>query len=254
MFDSNINSWILPVIVLKYVDSVNSHSTKSVESDSGRKEACMARQKNQHLRRSELVHATQSVLAQFGLDGTRLHRVAKQAGVSPGTVLYYYPDMQALIAEAIRLGIDRFDVARRELVESIPSPAARLESLIRHGLPLDGEDLDVRVFNQLGGAAGENSFAAVLLTSLYDRQVELYRLVLEQGATSGDFSLAQDPLTLSRNLVALEDAYGYRIVARHGAIDAQIAANLILDYAQLATGYPFADAHVGRRSAIVENS
>ena len=56
---------------------------------------------------------------------------------------------------------------------------------------------------------------AALLTALYDRQVSMYQTILELGAARGDFTLTADSLTIARNLVALQDAYGYRIVARH---------------------------------------
>ncbi|MGO1435138.1 MAG: TetR/AcrR family transcriptional regulator [Canibacter sp.] len=196
----------------------------------------MARHKNQEGRRSEIRHATQRVIARFGPDGARLNRIAKEAQVSSGTVLYYYPNVDDLILEAVHLGIDRFDSERRKLIAEIPDAPSRLESLIRHGLPKNSHDIDVRMFNQLGGSAGENTFAAVLLTSLYDRQVALYQLVLEQGITAGDFTTSHDTLSLARNIVALEDAYGYRIIARHGSIDVQAAADLILDYAHHVLG------------------
>lgn len=199
----------------------------------------MARPKNQQHRRAEVLLATQQAIAQYGLDGARLHRIAKRAGLSPGSVLYYYPEMDQLLTDAILLGIDRFDISRSALIEGMGGPAERIEALIRHGLPHDAADLDVRMFCQLGGAAGENPLAAALLTSLFDRQVALYRFVLEQGAAAGVFTLRQDSLTLARNIVALEDAYGYRIVARHPVIDSSGATQLILDYAKLATGHDF---------------
>ena len=42
---------------------------------------------------------------------------------------------------------------------------------------------------------------------------------------------------MARNLVALEDAYGYRIIARHPSIDSETAAALIADYARIATAH-----------------
>ncbi len=196
----------------------------------------MARPKKQESRRAELAHAAQRVIARYGLDGARLHRIAAEASLTPGAVLYYYPEMDDLLIEAIRIGIDRFDAMRSTLIEEMGSPGDRLKALIDHGLPRDARDTDVRMFCQLGGAAGESALAATLLTSLYDRQVALYRVVLEQGAATGEFTLQQDALTIARNLVALEDAYGYRIVARHSVIDPAGAQALILAYAALATG------------------
>ena len=44
-------------------------------------------------------------------------------------------------------------------------------------------------------------------------------------------------LVIARNLVALEDAYGYRIIAKHPTIDHDTALELILASARLATGH-----------------
>jgi hypothetical protein len=78
----------------------------------------------------------------------------------------------------------------------------------------------------------------MLLTALFDRQVVLYQMILELGAARGDFVLIDDSQTIGRNLVALEDAYGYRIVARHPSIGPGEATELILSYARHATGNP----------------
>lgn len=56
------------------------------------------------------------------------------------------------------------------------------------------------------------------LTALHDRQVAMYRVILESGSVRGVFSLKDSIRSMSRNLVALEDAYGYRMMARHSAI------------------------------------
>jgi hypothetical protein len=77
-----------------------------------------------------------------------------------------------------------------------------------------------------------------MLTSLYDRQVAMYQVLLESGAASGAFELTQSSETIGRNIVALEDAYGYRMAARHPIIDHAVATELILDYARLATSHP----------------
>ena len=95
----------------------------------------------------------------------------------------------------------------------------------------------------LGGAASRYPVYAEMLTSLYDRQVAMYQVLLESGAASKSFRLTQASETIGRNIVALEDAYGYRMAARHPVIDHAVATQLILDYARLATGHPL-DARV----------
>ncbi|UYN84239.1 MAG: TetR family transcriptional regulator [Microcella sp.] len=202
----------------------------------------MARPKKQDARRDELVAATQRAILKSGPDGVRLNRVAAEAGLTSGAVLYYYPDIDELVLEANRVGMERFYDERMRMIDSLPDdPVVRLRALIVSGLPRDPDDPGVRLLCELGGSAGRNSVLAALLTTLFDRQVTLYQTVLEQGAARGHFALREASQRIARNLVALEDAYGYRIVARHPSIGHSEAAELLLDYARLATGHPLTD-------------
>ncbi|MFD4421620.1 TetR/AcrR family transcriptional regulator [Agromyces sp. NPDC058484] len=199
----------------------------------------MARPKQQDKRRSELILATQRVIGQFGLDGAKLARIAGAAGLTPGAVLYYYPDTEELVLEAINSSMARFYEERARMLESLDDdPPQRMVSMIENGLPGSRDDVDVRLFCQLGGAAGANQLAATLITTLYDRQVSLYQVILEQGRARGIFGGSNPSLEVARNIVALEDAYGYRIVADHPTITNEVAANLLLGYVRAETGHP----------------
>ena len=182
--------------------------------------------------------AAQRVIAEHGLGGVQLIDIAKAAGLTSGAVLYYYPDIDELVLEAIQRSIQRFQDDRAVMLESLADdPAVRLVRMVEAGLPTSGDDVEVRLFCQMGGTAGSNSLAATLLTGLYDRQVGLYQVVLEQGIARGVFSVPTSTLPVARNIVALEDAYGYRIVAGHGVIDTDVAIELVLDYARAITGH-----------------
>ncbi|WP_111718702.1 TetR/AcrR family transcriptional regulator [Homoserinimonas sp. OAct 916] len=202
----------------------------------------MARPKRQEARRSELVAAAQRAIIGHG-PGLGLHHVAEEAGLTSGAVLYYYPNLDELVLEANRAGMERFYEQRSRMLNELPDdPVDRLLALIRSGLPADRTDEGVRFLCELGGSAGRNPTAAALLTTLFDRQVSLYQVVLEQGAARGIFKLTQGSLTIARNLVALEDAYGYRIVAQHPVIDHAGAAELIIAFARMSTGHPLIPA------------
>jgi hypothetical protein len=123
-------------------------------------------------------------------------------------------------------------------IEDLSSPAEKLVLTVTSGLPVDPDDDDVKLLCALGGAASRYPVYAAMLTSLYDRQVSMYQVILESGAAAGVFSLTSSSRTIGRNIVALEDAYGYRMVARHPTIDHAVATDLILDYARLATNHP----------------
>lgn len=199
----------------------------------------MAKPSTRRQRRERLLDAAQKAVIAHGT-GVRLNQVAEQAGLTAGAVLYHYPDLQTLLLEANRSGMARFHDERIAAVEGITDPALKLVRTVRAGIPVDTDDEGVRLLCELGGAASRQPVYGALLTSLYDQQVAMYQVILEQGAARGDFVLGQPALTIARNLVALEDAYGYRMMAGHPTIDHEVAAGLILDYARLATGHPLA--------------
>jgi AcrR family transcriptional regulator len=196
----------------------------------------MARRKTRTERRRDLIEAARRAIVAHGADAVHLNQIAEEAGLTSGAVLYHYPEVADLLLEAHQAGMERFYARRVAEAEAISEPVRRLVATIRSGLPTGPDDPDVRLLCELGGAAGRNRAYAVLLTTLYDRQVSMYEGILAAGVAGGVFVLACDARVIARNLVALEDAYGYRVVARHPLIDAAVAVELILDYARLATG------------------
>ncbi|MFI6500877.1 TetR/AcrR family transcriptional regulator [Nonomuraea typhae] len=196
----------------------------------------MAQRKSRTDRRLDLIEAARRAIIRHGVDGVQLSHVAEEAGLTSGAVLYHYPDLAELLVEAQHAGMERFYEQRLRQIATVTDPVEKLVMTIRSGLPTGPLDPDVRLLNELGGAAGRNRMYGVLLTSLYDRQVSMYQSILDTGAALGVFTLTADALTISRNLVALEDAYGYRITARHPVIGPAEAVELILSYARSATG------------------
>ncbi|MBE3010242.1 TetR/AcrR family transcriptional regulator [Microbispora sp. NEAU-D428] len=202
----------------------------------------MTQRKSKADRRLDLIEAAHRAMLLHGAEGVHLNQIAEEAGLTSGAVLYHYPDLRELLIEAQHAGMERFYERRMKKISGISDPADKLIVTIRSGLPDGPDDAGVRLLCELGGAAGRNRVYATLLTTLFDRQVSMYQTILETGAAHGVFTLAQDSETIARNLVALEDAYGYRIVARHHSIDSDTAVELILDYARLATGNPLRPA------------
>jgi AcrR family transcriptional regulator len=198
----------------------------------------VATRKSRVERRADLIEAARRAMLRHGPDSVLLNQVAEQAGLTSGAVLYHYPDLGDLLLEANQAGMERFYSERMRRLSGLTDPVEKLVATIRSGLPTDADDADVRLLCALGGAAGRHRVYAALLTSLFDRQVSMYQAILDLGAGTGVFTLTADAESIARNLVALEDAYGYRIVARHPVLGPAEAAELILGYARQATGNP----------------
>jgi AcrR family transcriptional regulator len=192
-------------------------------------------------RREALREAARRAVVAHGPD-VRLVQVAQHAGITSGAVLYHYPDFETLLVEARSSGIERFYDARSAAVAGVSDPVRAVLTLVPLGLPADADDNDVRLLVELGSGSGRDPQIAEMLSDLFDREVDLYRSVLEAGAEAGVFDLQLPATTLARTIVALEDAYGQIIVARHPRLDREAAIGLILDVVRLGTGNPLVAA------------
>jgi AcrR family transcriptional regulator len=193
----------------------------------------VARPKNQAARRGQLKQAARRAIAERGIEGVRIKDVAEHAGLSSQAVLYYYPELDTLIEEAIQHVVERFAERRQETADGIDDPRTALVALIRAGLPSGPDDDDLRMTYDAAGYFRDNPTLGALIRSMTARQVEVYRRVLELGAAKGVFDLADTSQAIARNLVALEDAYGLYMIS--GGQVADEALRMILSFASMAT-------------------
>lgn len=199
----------------------------------------MARPKRQDARRASLITAAQRTIIKHGADGAILNRIAEEAQVAPQTVSYYYPELSGLIIDAIRHAMNRFYNERVTIVQEFDgSVVDQFRLMISLGLPVNADDPEVRLLCEMGGTSARFPIIAALLSTLFDREVSIYRSILDRGVAEGIFTLAAPPEEISRNLVSLEDAYGYRLIGHHPTISSKHAFELVLGYARLSVGHP----------------
>jgi len=183
----------------------------------------MARPKNQSERRATLVDATLQAVSEHGLRQLSLADVAQRAGLTRGAILYYYDDLDALLVEAHRAGLERFCDARDARIDAISDPAEQLAVAIREGLPSGPDDALMRLLYEFDVLAGSSKLHDELVEAMYARQVATYERVLRAGVASGVFAPVLEVPALAMNLVALEDAYGLHIVGGNRRITVEIA-------------------------------
>ncbi|MDO0929365.1 TetR/AcrR family transcriptional regulator [Streptomyces sp. TG1A-8] len=195
----------------------------------------MPRPRNQAARRAQLVRAAAQTVLERGLTKARLRDIADQAGVTPASVLYYYPDINDLLVAVFEQGTETYVLRRHEAVEASASSWSGLAACIASGIPFPGEaETTSRLLYELlpvtfrSEAAGERQQAFVA------QQVRLYQRVLDEGAGTGEFRLAAPSDFLARSFVALEDGYGIDVLS--GAATAEQVEGRLLQYARLVTG------------------
>lgn len=185
----------------------------------------MARPKNQSLRREALISATLETVGEAGLRAVSLADVARRAGLTRGAILYYYDDLDALLLETHRAGVERFCDARDTVIEELTDPPQQLSAAIDEGLPTGPDDALMRLLYEFDVLAGTSKAHDEMVENMFTRQLDIYRRVLGAGIESGDFSPVIDVEQLALNLVALEDAYGLHIVAGNSLITRADARN-----------------------------
>ncbi|TCO50673.1 TetR/AcrR family transcriptional regulator [Actinocrispum wychmicini] len=201
----------------------------------------MARPKRQEARREQLTEAARRAVVERGLIGLRLGDVAEKAGMSPGSVLYYFPSLTELLQEVQREAVSRFCAAREDAVRGEPDPRRRLLMMIRSGLPESAGDELAFLLYELGAFARKDPAYAARYIELYQRQVGIYVGILEAGSATGAFRLTGDALSIARNLVILEDGYGLHITMAVPTYEPATAERQIIAYAETAAGCTLGD-------------
>jgi DNA-binding transcriptional regulator YbjK len=198
----------------------------------------MARPRRQNERRRQLVAATARAIADRGLAGLRLKHIADEAGLSIGSVLYYYPDLDALIAEVHADVLDVYYWDRVRATRSVVGAPQRLLVAIDRGVPASRTDVTVRTIYELHAAAARNPLHAQLMTRLWEREVSLYEEILNEGVGAGDFELRGTARAIAETIVALEDAFDLHLTSDNQAIDRGLSIDRVVSYVFLATGCP----------------
>ncbi|HEX4362732.1 MAG TPA: TetR family transcriptional regulator C-terminal domain-containing protein [Pseudonocardia sp.] len=196
----------------------------------------MARPRRQEQRRAELVEAARQIVVEQGVLALRLTDVAKRAGLAPASVLYYFSALTELLREVQDQAVERFCAARAEAGRGETDPRRRLAAMIRSGLPSGPGDELCRLLYELGTVARQDPAYAARYIDLCQRQVALYTGILEAGAALGHFELADDPTTIARNLVVLEDGYGLHMTMAVPTFDVATATRQLFSYAATTTG------------------
>ncbi|MFF2550557.1 TetR/AcrR family transcriptional regulator [Nocardia sp. NPDC058058] len=198
----------------------------------------MARRKDQERARRTILDAALATVVDRGVGKVRIRDVAEFAGVSPGTVHYYFEDLENLLRTVHREASDRFFTARLEMVTEITDARRKMGALIWAGLPASDADTLVVALYRLEGYTNLAPQHGDLITSLFDKQVAVYLNALEVGVAQGHFLIDASVLDVAANLVALEDAYGLHIVSGNRTMTKARAAQLICSYARTATCCP----------------
>ena len=101
----------------------------------------MPRKVDHEKRRRELVEASWKVIADEGLEGITLRKVAAAADCTTGRIAHYYSGREELLLSALRAAFVGAGRRMTEIAETEPDSLERLRRVIHEALPLDAARL-----------------------------------------------------------------------------------------------------------------
>jgi len=162
-------------------------------------------------RREAILEGACRAILERGFPATRIADVAAAAGVSTGTVHYYFATKDDVLIAALKWASTRL-LARVE-EEADAHPTRRLAQLLALSVPSSGENRDgyvlwielwLRVLHQPGLLADCEAISR--------RWREHFFAIVREGTERGDFTPVRDADEVADRLVALVDGLGFETV------------------------------------------
>ncbi|WP_327584619.1 TetR/AcrR family transcriptional regulator [Nonomuraea sp. NBC_00507] len=194
-----------------------------------------ARSRSDH-RRAEMVAAAHETISEFGLSALSIRGIAAKIGMSPGSVLYHYPDIADLLYDVHRTLVDRYATRRVHTTAAIPEPPRKIVHAFRSGLPSGPDDEVCKVLYELHDLGSRHDRHAALMTSLWDREKLLFESIVVAGIASGDFHPRRSPGELAASFLAMEDGLGLHIVSQNASLSVPMALDLLVSFASAELG------------------
>jgi AcrR family transcriptional regulator len=162
-------------------------------------------------RREAILDGACRAILERGFPATRIADVAAAAGVSTGTVHYYFATKDDVLVAALKWASNRL-LARVE--EAADAPATRrLAQLLALSVPSPGENRDEYVlWIELWLRVLHQPDLLPDCEAISRRWREIFFTIVREGAERGEFAPVREPEEVADRLVALVDGLGFETV------------------------------------------
>lgn len=157
------------------------------------------------IRRAQIIQAARRCLATLGSDRMTVRTVAQLAGLSSGSVVYYFGSMENLLISALLDVSDEFGRAYQEAVSRAASPREALEGLVEASLPSCPRTREMwSVWIEFLSQAARNPQLHQTAEVVYREWRERLAGVIAAGIQNGQFRPVE-PMPVAKQLVGLID-------------------------------------------------
>ena len=163
-------------------------------------------------RRKQILDAACTVIAKNGLQDLRLLQVAAVAGVSSGTIHYYFDTKKELINAAFEYNFKHSLERRKWLRDETREPLELLGEIVESYLPTRGVSLRAwRVWANLWAEGIRDPALRKINEELYDQWRELVRHTIAAAQRAGT-AREGDPELLANMLIGMVDGLAMQVL------------------------------------------
>jgi AcrR family transcriptional regulator len=155
-------------------------------------------------KREKIVKAAGSVLKQYGLGGTTVEAIAKEAGLGRATIYYYFADKGAIFGEAIHGGLADMVAALEQVAASGDSPEVRLRSSMRVVMQAFEQHYpQLHIFFTEDSASVIDSELHTEIVAAGRRYEDLLGVVVRDGIKQGVFQTSLPPKVVAKTVAGM---------------------------------------------------
>ncbi len=180
----------------------------------------------EHIRRPQLLAAAAEVIAERGIEATRIADVAERAGTSAPGVLYWFDSRDQLLAEALTFAENGFYDELELRLAGLAGPRERLVALIESSIGGD----DWLLWMELWTRALRDEALARSRQELDDRWRAQIAAIVAEGQARGDFAGPQ-PSRAAVELGALIDGLAVQVALGDSSVSPEVMRTTCLEVA-----------------------
>jgi len=168
-------------------------------------------------RRLAILEAALAVIAEKGLEETRMAHIGEAAGMSAGHVMYYFPSKAELLMQALKWSEDQFLSSALEAISSLPTARERLSRLVQLSLPDSPADPAWILWLETWTRAAHDERIARFQREIEQRWIGALADVVREGQQSGEFA-PLDADSFATIFSALIDGLAIRMLGGPGSL------------------------------------
>ncbi|HKV85117.1 MAG TPA: TetR/AcrR family transcriptional regulator [Ktedonobacterales bacterium] len=180
-------------------------------------------------RKAQVLAAARTCIVALGYERVTIRDIAEAAGVSTGTVVFYFREKESVLEAALLGKIQDTGIAFRAALEGAPSARERLQRLVEASLPANDEVRDEwRLWLTFWGEATRNGRLRAVSERQHRRWTRFLGGIVREGVTAGEFAPV-DPEATSAQIAALIDGMAVQATLGNPTLSADRMRVLCLD-------------------------